>query len=75
MAIFSFVTLWGLDNFSNSYKKYSDPIRSDPIYQDIMLGAILFLYWFYSLAQQVGFHFMLEKVGRLHISNGVWAVM
>ena len=39
-----------------------------------MLGDILFLY-FHSLAQEVGFHFVLEEVSRLHISAVVWDII
>ena len=45
------------------------------VYQEGMLGDILFLYWFYSLAQEVGFHFVLEEVSRCHISTGVWDII
>ena len=37
-----------------------------------MLGNILFLHWFHSLAQEVGFHFVLEEMSRFYISNVVW---
>ena len=40
-----------------------------------MLGDVLFLYWFQSLEQEVGFHFLLEEVSRFHISNGVWDII
>ena len=33
------------------------------------------MYWFRSLAQEAGFHFVLEKVNRFHISNGVWGII
>ena len=36
-----------------------------------MLGDILFLYWFQSLAQEVGFHFALDEVSRFHICTDV----
>ena len=42
------------------------------VHQEVMLGDILFLYWFHLLAQEVGFHFVLEDVSRFHTSNGVW---
>ena len=37
-----------------------------------MLGDFLFLHWVHLLAQEVGFHFLLEEVSRFHISNVVW---
>ena len=45
------------------------------ISQGVMLGDILFLHWLHSLAQEVGFHFVLEEVSRFYISNGVWDII
>ena len=39
-----------------------------------MLGDVLFLYWFRSLAHEVGFHFVLEQVSRFYVYNDVWDI-
>ena len=44
-------------------------------YQEVMLEDFLVLFWCHSLAQEVGFHFVLEKLSRFQISNGYWDII
>ena len=61
------------------YGSISDPnhcrLRLKLIYQEVILEDILLMYWFHSLGQEGGFHFVLEKVSRFQISNGVWYII
>ena len=40
-----------------------------------MLEDFLVLYCINSLAQEVGFHFVFEKVSRFQISSGFWDII
>ena len=64
-----------INKVSYIWNKNKNETNFKLVYQEVMLGIYYFCVDFTLLAQEIGFHSVLKKFSRFHISYVIWDII